>query len=140
MWINNGLTKSNLFADAEASEDLAEQIVRGELPCDRAQRGVREAQLLGEELPASAFARCRFEVRAGLPESTQMALTREEHRLAARRPAGCLQDRLAQPLQALPGLGRHGERPALGAEAGNEVDLVVHVDARNAGGQVLELV
>ena len=42
--------KCALFADAEAPEDDAQQVVRGELAGDRGQRRLRLAQLLGEEL------------------------------------------------------------------------------------------
>ena len=47
-------TRGRSFADAEAPEDDAEQIVRGELAGDRGQRVLRLAQFLGEEFDAAA--------------------------------------------------------------------------------------
>src|SRR5688500_6134373 len=52
------------FADAEAAEDLPQQIVGGELARDAAQGDLREPQLLGEELPARQLARGALQVRA----------------------------------------------------------------------------
>ena len=47
-----------LFSDAEAAENLAEQIVRGELPGNFVQRALREAQLFGEQFRARQHRPC----------------------------------------------------------------------------------
>src|ERR1041384_8672615 len=69
------------LADAEAAEDLAEQVVRGEFACNGAERGVREAQFLGEDLPPVELAARNVDVAARVFERAQMALAREEPRL-----------------------------------------------------------
>ena len=61
-----GLTCPRSLADAEAAEDLAEQVVRSEFAGDGAERGVREAQLLGEDLPALELAARGVEMGARL--------------------------------------------------------------------------
>src|ERR1041385_2120249 len=69
------------LADAEAAEDLAEKVVRGEFACNGAERGVREAQFLGEDLPPVELAARNLDVAARVFERAQMALAREKHRL-----------------------------------------------------------
>src|SRR3954471_334800 len=81
------------LADAEAAEDLAEQVVRGEFAGDRTERGVREAQLLGEDLPARELPARGIDMAARGFKRAQMALAREKHRLSGRGPSGRREDR-----------------------------------------------
>ena len=46
------LSHTHLLPDTKTPEDPPEQVVRGELPRDLAERALREAQLLGDEFAA----------------------------------------------------------------------------------------
>src|SRR5512147_1932032 len=66
------------LADAEAAEDLAEQVVRGEFAGDRRERALRLAQFLGVELERrmrrAQVLRGAREVRRRLAQRGQVAL------------------------------------------------------------------
>src|SRR5688500_16804662 len=81
----NGLCESQAlpFADTEAREDLAEQIVRAELAGDAGKRVLRKAQLLGKELPCSLLIGS-LQVRARALKGAQVALAREKDPLTSR--------------------------------------------------------
>src|SRR5512135_3849195 len=70
-----------LFSDAEPREDLAEQVVGGELAGDFRQRILCDAQFLGEELDRRRRDRNVLlrstEVRRGLRQSAHLSLARE---------------------------------------------------------------
>src|SRR4029077_11380898 len=95
---------------------------------DRAERRVREAQLLGKDLPAVELAARDVDMAARLFKRTQMALAREKHRLAGGGPTGRGEDRSTQLLEALSGLRRHRERALRALEPRREVELVVDQD------------
>src|SRR5688500_19962506 len=73
-------------------------------------------------------------------ERTEMALAGEEHRFACRGPARRLEDCPAKRLQAGAGLGRERQRPCGWRKPGEQIDLVVDVDAPHTGRQSFELV
>jgi hypothetical protein len=50
------MPECSLFPDAEASENLAEQVLAGEFPGDLAQGVLSEAQILGEQFEGSRAA------------------------------------------------------------------------------------
>src|SRR5690349_21784541 len=85
-----------LLPDTEAAEDLTEQIVAREFAGDARKRVMRKAQFLGKKLPARLFLRRAPKVFLCKPQGAQVALAREIHRLAGRRPAGAIEDRRAQ--------------------------------------------
>src|SRR5512134_1386343 len=85
-----------LLADAEAREDLAEQLVRREFAGDGRKCPVGEPQLLCEQLPLPCARRCLPQMPGGVPQRAQMTLAGEEHRFAVCAPTCRLQDRLAQ--------------------------------------------
>src|SRR5262245_802581 len=78
---------SALFADAEAREDAAEQVIRREFAGDLVQVLLRGAQLLGDELAGAALAKLTlggFDMSSGASERIQMPLARR-HGAAFRR-------------------------------------------------------
>src|SRR6266849_10443708 len=125
------------FADAKAREDLSEQVIGGKLARDAGERDLREPQLLGEEFPLPCTTR-GSEMPARGFERAKMALAGQEYRFAGRIPAGGFQDRLAQPIEPLSGLG--GDRHGTGRrrESRHEIYLVIDIDARCTGGELLQ--
>src|SRR6185437_15313998 len=117
-----------LFADAEAREDAAEQIVSAHFTSDPAQRPMREPELF----------RCQFkllqdflrplDMPAGGIERLDVSLPRDEYRLGLRLPAGGLQQPATQRFDALASLrgnGEHRSSPVrVRKPAGQQVDLV----------------
>ena len=76
-----------LLADAEAPEDLSQQIVCRELARDARQGFLCEPELLREDLPATPLVGCRCQVRRGLSQRMQVSLARNEHRFPCGTPA-----------------------------------------------------
>src|SRR5688572_15986829 len=130
------LRNRGLFSDAEPREDFAQQIIGAEFASDAAERRMRQAQFFGEEFPARRLARGGRQVGGGLSQGAQVALPGEEHRFAARRPAGGQQNPLAQRFEALAGFRRHRDGAFRRHEARGQIQLVVHVDARRRRGHV----
>src|SRR5512134_411208 len=125
-----------LLADAEAREDLAEQVVRREFAGDGRKRLVGEPQLLREQFPQPCARRSLTQMPGCVPQRPQMTLPGEKHRFAVRAPTRRLQDPLAQrvdPGAGLRGYADGGMPAGWRGEAWGQVDLVVDVDARRRG-------
>src|SRR6185436_11550824 len=118
------------LADAEAREDLAEEIVGPDLASNRAEGQLRQSQLLREKLPAPQFGRGGTQVATSAVQRPQMALAGEEHRFAGRAPADGFQNCLAQAVEAGARLGGDSHRAGGVPKRRREIDLVVDVDAR----------
>lgn len=83
------------LADAETTEDHAQQIVRRKLPGDQVQLFLRQTKFLGEQVELTVpFARMRISQRKMLPGCTQgmqVPFARNELTLARTLPASQLQ-------------------------------------------------
>src|SRR5581483_2638745 len=98
---------------------LAEQSIARDPAADLAKGALREAKLLGEELPARHRAGGIAQARARRFQRAQVALAGEKHRLAGAPGPSCgFEDAPTQRVQSLASLGGHskhsgGKRAAL---------------------------
>src|SRR5690606_17412225 len=126
--------------DTEPAEDHPEQVVGREFPGNLAERLLREAQLLREELQAVALApaelRGLVEMAGCAAQRIEVTLARDELGLARALPAGELEQAAAQLVDALAGERRQPHAAlasfaaARGGQAG-QVDLVPDVHHRH---------
>ena len=130
-----------LFADTEAAEDDAEEIVGRELAGDAGQLVLRQAQLLGEQVERLVVLQRvlagELQVFAGGAQGDQVAFAREVQRLAGLLPAGDAQQFGAQQFDAEMLVGRQVQvgRIRRGVDRGlvaGQVDLVPDAPHRHA--------
>ena len=126
--------QGGLLAYAEAPEDLAEQIVGGELAGDRRQGALSEAQFFGKEFEFGQLVARRRDALGGVGERAQVAFARDENVLG-RMPAGGVQQGLAQQVDTGAGARREMDLRTVGSiaafgVAADQVNLVVNGDAR----------
>ncbi len=98
-------TRPPLLAYAEAAEDLAEQVVCSELAGDLGQRIMGQPQFFSQQFQRRGTLVTQrqraLQVLARLLQRLDMPGARNEQAFGQRLPAGSLQQRLAQRLQAL---------------------------------------
>src|SRR5574341_2113337 len=97
----------SLLADAEAREDLPQQVVCGVFAGDAGKGLLRESQFFGKQLPMPHLRLRQRQVRLRRPQRAQVPLAREEYRLAVRLPARGLEYRATQRIHARAGLRRY---------------------------------
>ena len=117
--IDPAVARRPSLADAEAREDLAQQIVGAELAGDRCRAPHARGAAPRRKTPSAAISpRRRCEMRRAPLERAQMALAREEHRLAGRRPSPPPRGSPARSA-SMPcaGLRRHARRASAPAAA-----------------------
>src|SRR5687768_1627624 len=116
-----------LLPDAEARENLAQQIVGGVLAQYGVERLLRQPQFFGHQLPAPQLAAGRFNMHAHPVQRTQMPLARKERRLGTVAPARGLEDAPAQCVDAGARLRRYGDAARGRCEIRHQVALVEYV-------------
>ena len=134
--------EGSLLSDAEAPEDLAQQIVGSEFPGDRSQGQLSQPQFLGEQLEPRQLLARRFEVLASVGKRLQVPLASDEKILGG-MPADDPQQFLAQqfnPFARACGQRNLDRAVVLTAFGGAryEIDLVMNGEADEMSGQLRE--
>ena len=99
-----------LFADTEARENHAQQIVGGKFAGDFAARVLGEAQVFGEKLDLIVVAEGGvFQLGFGFVQGVEVAAAGEEQAFAFALPADFLQECVFEQIEADAGFGRQAD-------------------------------
>ena len=110
------------FADTEARENHAQEVVGGEFAGDFAARGLGEAQVFGQQLDlVVAAAGGVFQLGLRGFEGGGVAAAGEEQSFAFALPADLLQQGTFEQIQARAGFGRQADKGVRAAFAAKDV-------------------
>src|SRR5882672_567871 len=101
------------FSYAKAREDLTQQVIRRKLSRDRAELALRQAKLFREKFALRHCLSGPLERLGDSLKGDEVPLTRHEHIFSPRLPASQSKQRFADALDAVAGLGRDVNAPAL---------------------------